>query len=132
MTCAACAETLRGVHQVRLALYGLGASGSPASFKFRLSACLQEEGVCRQPVWIRPLALSLGFLAALVILLWPEPDQVEELAAHWQTGAQQTQVLDWAPHASRWSASSWTQRFVELAPPGPYSHAQIRAVSYSY
>ena len=132
MTCAACAETLRGVHHVRLALCGLGASGSPASFKFRLSTCLHEDGISQQPVWIRSLALSLALVVALAILLWPESDQVDELTAQWQAGARQTQVLDWAPHGSRWSASVWTERFVESAPPGPYSHAQTRSVSYSY
>lgn len=131
MTCAACAETLRGVHQVRLALHGLGSSGSPASFKFRLSTSLQEKGIDpQQPVWARSLALSLAFVAALAILLWPEPDQMDELTAHWQSGTQQTRIRDWAPHAVRWSASPWTERFVELAPPGPYSHAQVRTVSY--
>lgn len=128
--CSVCSATVRGVHQVRLTLSGLGDTGAPASFRLGLAGRLQEELVRQQQLWIRPLALSLALVAALAILLWPEPDREDELASYWQHGRQAAQLRDGLAAAPRRSTEAWAGRFVKLAPPGPYSHARIRTVSY--
>ena len=40
--CMACSDILKGMWQVRLTLQGLCEQSPPASFKLRLSNCLQE------------------------------------------------------------------------------------------
>lgn len=128
LTCPTCGKTLSGVLQVRQALSRFGASRSPASFKLRLSNCLQKEIARKRDAWIRPLVFGAALVAALAILLWP--DQDEQLAAYWQRGGQESQALDWVPSARRQPGSAWIGRFPELSRPGSHSHAQVRTVSY--
>jgi len=128
--CSVCSATVRGVHQVRLALSGLGSSGAPASFRLGLPGRLQEELVRQQQLWIRPLAMGLALVAALVILLWPEPDQEEELVSYWQRKARMAELREGMEAAPHRSTDAWAGRFVKLAPPGPYSHARIGTVAY--
>jgi anti-sigma factor RsiW len=129
-TCSVCSATVRGVHQVRLALSGLGNSGAPASFRLGLPGRLQEELVRQQQLWIRPLAMGLALVAALAILLWPEPDQEAELSSYWQRRNRAVELREGMGTGPRRSTEAWAGRFVKLAPPGPYSHARIRTVSY--
>ena len=113
---------------MRQALSGFGAFHSPASFKLRLSNCLQEEIARKRDAWIRPLVFSVALIAALVILLWPGQD--EQRAAYWQRGNRQSQTLDWMPTARHQPGNVWIGRFPGLSRPGSHSHAQIRMVSY--
>lgn len=128
--CSVCSATVRGVHQVRLALSGLGSSGAPAGFRLGLAGRLQEELVRQQQLWIRPLALGLALVAALAILLWPEPDQEEELASYWKRRTGMVELREGVEAASPRSTEGWAGRFVKRAPPGPYSHARMRTVAY--
>ena len=113
---------------MRLALNGLGESNSPASFKLRLSNCLQEEAVRRQRPWIRPLALGLAFVAALAILLWP--DQDDELVEYQRREMQENQRLEWIPAGSPPLGRPWIGNFAEPPYSAPHSHAQVRTVAF--
>jgi anti-sigma factor RsiW len=134
LLCPACSETLRGMHQVRLALQGLGASETPAGFQLRLMACLHEEEIHRKQAWRRSLsfgaALVVALVVALAILLWPGQNSQSELAARGQLDSLESQALDWIPATDRQLGSTWVESYPERLRPVPYSHAQVRTVSY--
>ncbi len=119
--CPVCSDTLRGVLQVRQALYGLGEINPPATFKLGLYSFLQGKAVRPRRLWARPLAVGLALATALAILLWP--DQHDERAEH--------ASWDGQDHlAERELGGVWIERLPELSRPGPYSSAPARAVSF--
>ena len=121
MDCTVCNKTLKGVLQVRQALYGLGAINPPATFKLRLYGFLQEKLVRRRRLWARPLALGVALAMALAILLWPEQQDERADQVTWETQGHLVK---------RQLGRVWIERFPGLSHPGPYSHAQARAVSF--
>ena len=121
LACPACSITLRGVLQVRRALYGLSEINPSAAFKLHLSSFLQEKMVGKRRLWVRSLAVGLAFAVALAILLWPE--QHDELPEHLSWEQQE-------PLANRQLGRVWIERFPELSRPGPRSLAHMRTVSF--
>ena len=112
------------MHQVRMAMHSLGGTGSPASFKLRLSNRLQEELHGQRWAWLRPAAWGFALATALAILLWPEPEFAERDLALGEAPA-------WAvPTAQRQLGHAWMEQFPELSQPGPYSHPRLLTISF--
>lgn len=128
--CQTCNDLVGGVQELRGGLRGLGASAPPPDFDLRLPSTLRHEMWQQRHAWAQPLTLGLAVAAALAILLWPVPQEDEEVAAHGQMRSLQSLARAWAPMpeprvTQLWSATSGGR---QTAP--PYSHAQARTVSY--
>jgi hypothetical protein len=68
----------------------------------------------------------MALAAALLILFWPTPD--EQLADYALRDLPEKREI--VPAAHRQLGRIWVEHFPELAQSGPYSHAQVRAVSF--
>lgn len=122
LQCPACQAAVQGVRQVCRQLGQLAQIGPSASFRLGLWPQVQERQARRQERRWRALTWGLALGVALLILLWPEPqDQIETVEyVSWDTPAYQEH--------SRRAATSRTPSLGEQLPERAYSglHAQAQ------
>ena len=126
--CPVCKDMLKGVGQVRRALEELAAVGPPARFQLELSNRLEEARLQDTGLAARTLALSLALLTALAILLWPE--QEDAPLDHLALEKWKDKVWEWEPVEGEVSVGMLQMPYAEFLHSEPYSHAQVRPVSF--
>ncbi len=122
LQCPACQATVLGVRQVCKQLGHLAQIGPSASFRLGLWPQVQERQAKRQDRRWRTFTWGLALGVAMLILLWPEPQEQLEAPeyAAWDSPAYQD--YPW------WAAPSRTPPLREQLPERAYSglHAQAQ------
>ena len=126
LICAECSETLNGVQQLRLALYGLGQCTPSANFKLKLSNSIQQSISPATKGYRLALSLALGVI--LAILLWPEPQ--ENWSDYQALETQDSGPARMVPAVRRDLNNVWGAHFSQLPNPNTHSHARVLTVSF--
>jgi hypothetical protein len=129
LQCPACQATVRGVRQICHQLGRLAQISPPASFKLGLWPAVQERQARRQERRWHALTFGLALGVALLILLWPEPQEQFEPPdyASWDTPAYQEYPWRAAPsHAPLYGG----EQLPERAYSGLRAQAQVHLTAF--
>lgn len=126
--CPACQATVQGVRQVCHQLGRLAQISPSASYKLGLWSKVQERQARRQERRWRALTFGLALGVALLIVLWPEPQEQFETPeyASWDTPAYQE--YPWRAAPSR--IPSFGEPLPERAYSGLHAQAQVHLTAF--
>ena len=127
LQCPACQAMVHGVRQVCKHLGQLAQSGPSASFRLGLWSQVQERQAKRQGRRWRTFTWGLALGVALLILLWPDPqDQLESPEfASWDTLYQE---YSWRSAPSR--TPPLREQLPERAYSGLHAQAQVHLTAF--